>query len=1809
MANSINFQKIIEDLSFSQENFPTSADFIVGAGENIALSINDSDDTKIIKHLLGAEDFVQAESRWKRFERAISETDADFAKFADTVGQVLKAPATFIYDYAYNKDVSSIAEFTFENTFFNVIAFSNAKSIKIIDYGLGKNLSWCKILFQINTAEGEKLQEGYCLKKSIRKLPNTSNKQLIDVQSSILKSNMYARSINNSVIPSAVDINKVVSSDETAAYYTAKEVNILNFEGLTEEVVKEEFRKTFSQGIKEILLDQNKEETDNGQNFEDKYYLFGRIDNYYISPRAGERVLIIVSVPVKNIEAVTKVKNVAQEIVTATADALAALPDLASKVENITVFDFNELAPNISAALQGGPNAGATFDYVNAAFGDNPLTKEYISPQEIEIIPSRIVVLPFEDYEALKVIFEKSAENIFQYQLKIDEEIRKNEDTKVFIDLSSYAENILNFYQSLLNLRKKNSTQIVATQEKKSLLLQFSNAILESISMISGPEVGPPQIQELIGARSLIENDPVTDITFSFLLCNIIPLSKEDNSVSISQFLAKYITPGSLAEIKFAQGTFGNFSESNKQCLRDYKTRTIDNLKTNSNEFLNNIVSGETIQNAKDSFSEQEWQTTLDNLKQITKDRFDQLKDFKTINWDAIIEELISCIVDAETRELVRFLLEALKNWLINDIPLACQIPPLPIPKFPLIKLPTFPHLPSLVSSYYAQFGSAVVDARTDILVTLIRSLLNLSEKCRTNVNPDRFGDTNAEDLLNGDLSQGLEQEGVLDAAQENSEQELNEIKLILSNISQSLTKEEILSLFLGVPNNLTLKITKSTINNLELQQNPIKIIPPKLGTKKAENNFTTLSDSKVINYFGKFKNLINSQVLQDYQTKDLSSDPDLLCIDNQTLNNNLKKSYLEKGLSEQDALKEIERKDEEVKKVIAELGIALNALNSEFIKMPPMNCQKNPDGSITPGISDKVGPFPDSFKKATNNTLNGLLKTVDQSYNFDINSWLNNCTQVTSSGNTTNNLFLETPKITFTDFLNRSFNSEFIIDNTFSLITNKIEVKYNISNFNFINPGEDQYFDLFPVSKITIQSNEISSSNTIINRQIGSSLLTSSYSFVSGSSISKINGLQKDFTQKQIETIKNSKFLSVSSSYLTSSTETPFKLVDQNYNIYQTNLFLSNSPILGKNLWNDLFKKINNSYVKQYHRSFLFTKIAATENSKYSKAYNINFNPLLTLKQKKCGEKDLRLLTIDDLVKIMQENAAKNACIQPKVDQNGKVLESEVNRANLESAAIILLRLYAIDFNLKLLPLNAVATMLKIDSFYAVCHSIILKDIEQLFGSTFKNRIEKILLEKYFLENNIKDYNLDRDILTDNNKFNSFKTYFKKEFIEIAKKIYPIYEKALKNKKINKEDFSFAEKIIYKNKYENYLDYLFDNILVINSEFNSSLSLINKIKSLEYEISAQQQSKEAAMAALIDFFINPNTGRFSNITTEVLKEVLTGLLPPELIDDLIKYISDNYTEVNQVGGEAVVADPFSLNQYLINKDQRKPIDDGEKSFIKYELRFTPSLYINAIKESEAKIKEKKELLEIFKAENQNVEEQLNILPFAINIFDKRAQFKLCPTRNITVANLQYNIDVIDLYNFGIIDDNFDYKKDSNFKKVFYEYFSTYYPIEEMISCYSSAILLSLSSVNKINDSFNATKQQIRNIFSVVDRASDYTKEIEDTGLTFLLSQLKVIPQIAKSFTKSFAQVTDPNITISSAISLAYKSGVAAAENAGVEIPAKNLPLYVPSAALSTLLPPITPQGYAAVAISVSDETFEIASGTTNEDDKCPDEE
>jgi hypothetical protein len=1784
MAENIDFQKIIDDLSYSQENFPTQPDFVLNSNALLALNLNDSDDSLILRHILQSENFVQAESRWTKFQRSIAESDQEFGKFVNDVRAGLNAPGTFITDYIENRNsgISSVAEFSFEKTFFNVISFSSIKPIKVIDNGLGKNLVWCRILFEINNGTETKIQYGYCLRKDIVKLVDNS-KQLITVENSIINSDMYARSIGNNVIATAAPINKVTLSEETAAYFISKELNISSFAGLTEAEIKEEFRKAFSQGIKDILSDQNRQNTDNGRNFEDKYYCFARVDNYYISSRPSEKVLIIVSIPIRNILSVTSVQNIALDALNTAADVLVNLPDLVSRIDNINVFDFNELAPNISSALQGGPNAGDQFDYVDAvsqALEGSPATKEYISPQEIETLQTkRIVVLPFEDTEVLKGIVDKCLDVLGNYYIKINQELDKNEDTQVFIDLSTYSSNFLTFYNSVLDLRKKNITALAATPEKKSLQLGFENTALTSMVMI---DATGKESQLLAGTRNIIENDPLTDITFSFLLCNIIALSKEDKSASISSFLSKYITPGDLAQIKFAQGTASNFVESNKQCLQDYKSRTINQLKTNSNEFLNNIVSGETIKNAKETFSKKEWQITLDNLKAITDDRVDSFIDLKTLNWDAIIEELIACIADAETRELVRFLLEALKNWLLNDIPLACQIPPLPIPKFPVIRLPTFPHLPTLVTSYYSEFGSAMVQARTDIIVTLIRSLTNLSEKCRNNIDPDRIGDTDAEqDLLNQSLQQGLEQEGALDASQDNSE-EFGEIRRILSRVSQSLTKEELLTLFLGTPNTTTLKITKSVINDLEQEQNPIKIVPKKLGVKAPENNFTTLADSKVIFFFSRFTSSIKPSALTQFQEVEFSDDPDILCIDQKTLNENLKKALLEKGLSEEAAQKEIDRKNEEIRKTIAELGVALTALNSEVIKLPPLNCQTNPDGSITPGISDKVGAFPDAFAQATSKTLDALLKPIDENYNSDIVDWITNCTETSASSEQVKNLFLEYPKKVFSDSLLSKVSSDYAFSNNLALTTNKVSINYQLNDYVYASDEFRKYFDYVPLSKISVQSNNISSSNTIYNIQVNNgNILTSSYSNLIIQSNSKILNLEESLSEEEINLI-NSNRSWFNTGSVKSSDQAPFKLNGENYNIVETNFILS---ALQKNLWEDLFKKINNLYVRQFAKSFIFDILPdSTAKSQYSRFFSINFNPILTPKEKKCKEKDLRLLNLEDIKKIMQENAAKNACIDPKVDANGKIIDSPVNRANFESAAITLLRIYAIDFNLKLLPLNSLMTMLKADSFYFTCYNLIIKDIEKIFGPTFKDRILKILLEKYLLENNIKNYNIEQEFSSEINKFNAFSRYFRKEFLEIAKKVYPLYEKTIKNKKLSKQNFSIQELKIYENKYENYLDYLYDNIFVADIE-----SLKNRISSIQKELEIEINFKNSLYLSFADIFEN---AKFNEVLAE---------------DTLLKIKNEIYNIDKETIYEIL---KFLLEKSIILPGSTSPAG-VDKTTVSVQSRIELFKEINGkdilkeIERIQKIIKEKSLLLFSFLTEEINLNNRLLGEPYFIDSSNNNIKFKLSPKK----ATLENLTDCIDLYNFGKIENKFDYKKDEQFKKVFYEYFSTYYPIEEMISSYSTIILSSLTSIDKINNSFNSTKQQVKNMFSIIDLASDYTKEPEDTGLTFLTSQLKVIPQVTKSFTKTFAQTTDLNIGISSAISLAYKAGVAAAENAGVSIPAKNLPLYIPSGILaSALLPPITPQGFAAVAISVSDETFEITTGTTNEDDKCPEE-
>jgi hypothetical protein len=186
---------------------------------------------------------------------------------------------------------------------------------------------------------------------------------------------------------------------------------------------------------------------------------------------------------------------------------------------------------------------------------------------------------------------------------------------------------------------------------------------------------------------------------------------------------------------------------------------------------------------------------------------------------------------------------------------------------------------------------------------------------------------------------------------------------------------------------------------------------------------------------------------------------------------------------------------------------------------------------------------------------------------------------------------------------------------------------------------------------------------------------------------------------------------------------------------------------------------------------------------------------------------------------------------------------------------------------------------------------------------------------------------------------------------------------------------------------------------------------------------------------------------------------------------------------------------------------------------------------------------------------------------------------------------------------------SYDYKKDIEMKRCFELFFKYLLPIEEIYSCYMSNILLSLSSVGTINESYNLIKQNARQVLSVIDLADDYTKSPFDNGITAIASGLKAAMAVPEFMIKAQAELVDPNVAVASFFSKMYGLGVVSAASVGVDVPVKKLPLFVTSPLVPFPPIPVTPPGIIAVAASFKDLSKETKSNIGNEDskDSCED--
>jgi hypothetical protein len=1270
------------------------------------------------------------------------------------------------------------------------------------------------------------------------------------------------------------------------------------------------------------------------------------------------------------------------------------------------------------------------------------------------------------------------------------------------------------------SLKAANSEETIsANEENNFFILVFDKySISEILFLKEGKSIVPLQ-----NTLSIINNEPATDNTFSFLICNASSLAEEKEDLSISDFLSKYIFPTEKSQIKYEENSFQKSLKEEVDCLKTYSQQVVIDLKNNTNEFINNIISQESIKNFQDSINEEEWRKVLNNIDLISEQQFggndSAFFDLKTINWDLIIQEITKCITDNETRENVVAILNLLKNKLVFGTPIACQLPPPPQLRFPLIKFPTIPHPQSIVSSFYQSFTDTIIQLRSDIIFTFIRSINDFALKCGNNVDPSDIGKEKAKDLLDdfqGAASDALESSGI---PTENEEKQLliNEIKIVIDNVAENLTKNEMLTLFVGSPSKETLQIVKKQINLLELN-GEIVILPIKLGVLKpktssntttdtslislisenkedavarSENNTVILSDKKVIFLFKKFDKNIKNDVLNDYLNRNnITNNPNLLCLDTTVLNENIKKSLADKGLSERDALIEINRKDDEIKKAINQLSKTLSLMDKEFVKQPNINCVKNPDGSITPGISDKVG-IPEAFKISSDNLIEDMYNNFDISYDKEVPRWFLNATQkdftqsATPEQNKVKNIFIKTIQQQLQN--SSSFSSSFFDSSEQNNFTTKIPPYY------YSNDLQEKKIN----NPITILTNFYSFSNDIFYRTNVNYI--KDQNFISG-------------------VIVNNDF---SSSY--SGTIFGIPLIDDNL-IKNRNIFyktpeyfnffekihLTASSYDFLRTQKDYYNKIktHNRLVEKLFKAPLSASYAfQTEASGSSKLLSYNLNPLLTRKQKKllkqdkCNIKDKRLINLEDVKKDILIISNENSCVLPDVNDDGVKNPSVVDNANFNAAVKLLMRVYAIDFNFKLLPLSHFLSTLNSNSLYSVFYSLFFKDLEKIIGSIFVEKLKKQLIKDFLkIEDEIQ---IETSILDEKIMQNAFRFAFEKNFKEVNRNILSLIRDDINAKNVFLAGKTFIfnqqEEILYEKNYKTYLDFIFDNIVTVKFGLGAEIE---------------------------------------------------------------------QTQGNQV--EAVGARGFSQSTLSGTPTQQQ------------ELKLT----INNI---------------------AITQKQADLLPFCFIKNDNKLIFKIL-NNNFFKADVVpatfVEANSIDLYQIEY-SENYDYKEDSVFKKLFYAFFSSCVPLEEIFTSQIAILLLSISSIEKITSSFDGSKKALKSVYDIIESANDYKKPLENDGLEEAMAKLSILFKTPEFIIKGLAETTDPNVAISSNISKAYEAAVLLSEMAGVQIPVKKLPIFAISPLVAaTGVIPITPQGFISIALSLKDISIDLEQSIAKEDDE-----
>ncbi len=1092
MAEKKTIKEIIQDINYGANPFV----FSVKEGTYILINPSVGDSSRILSYLNLNEDI-----KFKQDDTVAWEADTAYSNFANNVTRFSNAPASFVYDYVKNgstyqdnngqqiptpNGVVEISQITLDTSAQNLdnniyaIKFNAPKEVQILENGFGKNFVWCKIAFKHTIDNQEIIKFGYT---KIENIINNSQKILIkdefpkelgalQLLSPEVREKIRAVSEVGSISAASLIPNKIVLDKNIGAYVALVNTSIFNgINALSEETIKTELKRVFNETVEKILEFEKREPKIstivNGneikESFIEKYYLFGKIQENYFTPRPADPLYILISVPIRNIYAVTSPTPLGAtgEILEAVLSLPSNIQEITDKISNAYNFNLADRAPALQAFIAStSPNGAlANTNYLNEAYNipavngfvdtilpGDARTDLYVSQTDAKDILGRNVVIKISNLEAT---FDRAYEILTKYSEEIAKEEAKEEaERKVIfnITLSPYAEDIKNIKQATINLLSQigNLTDFAADS---NFTLIFDKCILKKV--IFNP--GNGQIPVPLKYSEVYITDYYNDETINFLMTNINSIqSLSPDQKPITAFLKEYILPVELGYYEFTDPG-QKLDEDSKNCQKSYKQQIKQQLKNNTNDFIVNTRLVESAKNAKALGQGEEWEKVGNSLKKFpdvfsAKRGVGVLDPYK-VDWNSLITEACKCINNKEARKTVEWVLTAVKDRLLNDKPIACSIPVYQLPKLPVIKLPTIPHIPSILNIWTLQLQNTISNSSTDILRTLIKTTVESLEICKEPDSAINIGESNADDLFLGVNQQPLSNSpfsnqndtrenrkdqfraaNILNGF-ENQDEVFEEIVLLLDKVSENLTKQELIELFFGRSSEKIIYLIKNIVLSLVGPPDQIPNLKLRLGFFDGETYIA--SNRKIIEFFTKFGSIVDpDKIIQEQQ---LTNDPDLLCKDPSELDQRFAESLQARGLSLEEAAAEAAKRREEIRKKLAELIEAINLLNKDSLTVPPINCVKNPDGSTTPGLLDTISE-PLAFKLAREKHIETLYSPFESAYNSDIKSWFSTAIQEQPVLNTGSNE-MEDNKV---DFL-KEFSEVFMTSSTFTSTNSKI--------------------------------------------------------------------------------------------------------------------------------------------------------------------------------------------------------------------------------------------------------------------------------------------------------------------------------------------------------------------------------------------------------------------------------------------------------------------------------------------------------------------------------------------------------------------------------------------------------------------------------------------------------------------------------------------------------------------------------------------------------------------------------------------------